>query len=221
MDRKKLATQVRRQQIVNAALELIAGRGLRRLSMAAVARRVGLVPSGIYRHFRNKSTLLDAVMLLVEERLLGNVAAACQESDNALEQLHGILMRHVQLISQGRAVPRMVFSDDPQLGGKRRARQLLQIFNRYLAAIEAVVRRGQKQGVVRRALEPHTTALLLLGIVVPAAIIWHVSDGKFDAERHARRAWKIFLTAVAEKRRLPRRHVRSSTTITQTVARKK
>ena len=42
--------------------------------MAALARRVGLVPSGIYRHFKNKDEILAAVFDRVEERLLANVA---------------------------------------------------------------------------------------------------------------------------------------------------
>ena len=74
MAEEKLDTQVRRQQIAEAALELVANRGLRGLSVAAVARRVGLVPSGIYRHFKNKGEILDAVLDRVEARLLANVA---------------------------------------------------------------------------------------------------------------------------------------------------
>ncbi|MGD0654870.1 MAG: hypothetical protein ABSA16_11035 [Thermoguttaceae bacterium] len=45
MSEEKLDTQIRREQIAQAALELIASQGLRRLSVAAVARRVGLVPA--------------------------------------------------------------------------------------------------------------------------------------------------------------------------------
>ena len=43
---KKLGTEIRQEQIAEAALELVASQGVRRLSVAAVARRVGLVPSG-------------------------------------------------------------------------------------------------------------------------------------------------------------------------------
>ena len=50
----KLDTQIRREQIAEAAMSLVASQGLRRLSVAAVARRVGIVPSGIYRHFKSK-----------------------------------------------------------------------------------------------------------------------------------------------------------------------
>ena len=76
MAESKLDTQVRREQIAEAALSLVASQGVRRLSIASIARRVGLVPSGIYRHFKNKGEVLDAVLDLVEKRLHANVEAA-------------------------------------------------------------------------------------------------------------------------------------------------
>ena len=112
MAESKLDTQVRREQIAEAALSLVASQGVRRLSIAAIARRVGLVPSGIYRHFKNKGEVLDAVLDLVETRLHANVEAARAEAAGPLECLHGMLVRHVQFIREGRAVPRIIFSDE-------------------------------------------------------------------------------------------------------------
>ncbi len=71
MSEEKLDTQIRREQIAQAALELVASQGLKRLSMAAVARRVGLVPSGIYRHFHSKTEILHAVLDRIRQRLTG------------------------------------------------------------------------------------------------------------------------------------------------------
>ena len=112
MAESKLDTQVRREQIAEAAMSLVASQGVRRLSIAAIARRVGLVPSGIYRHFKNKGEVLDAVLDLVEKRLHANVEAARAEATGPLECLHGMLVRHVQFIREGRAVPRIIFSDE-------------------------------------------------------------------------------------------------------------
>jgi len=81
---EKLDTQVRREQIAEAAMNLIATHGVRRLSIAAIARRVGLVPSGIYRHFKNKGEVLDAVLDLLEKRLAAIVQAAKAEDAGPL-----------------------------------------------------------------------------------------------------------------------------------------
>ncbi|MFV0136209.1 TetR/AcrR family transcriptional regulator [Streptomyces sp. HMX87] len=52
----------RRTEIVRAALEVIAERGYRGASLAAVAERVGLTQQGLMHHFPTKEALLVAVL---------------------------------------------------------------------------------------------------------------------------------------------------------------
>ena len=196
MSQEKLATQIRREQIVEAALALVASQGLRRLSVAALARRVGLVPSGIYRHFRSKDEILEAVLDLVEERLMSNVRAAREESPDPVECLHGVFLRHVRFIREGRAVPRLIFSDDVHAGHPDRRLRVQRILGGYLGQLSQIVREGQQQHRIREDLDPDAAALLLIGMVVPAALLWHLSEGGFDVTRHAQRVWPIFREAI-------------------------
>jgi AcrR family transcriptional regulator len=198
MAEAKLDTQIRRQQIAEAALSLVADQGLRRLSIAAVARRVGLVPSGIYRHFKSKDDVLAAVLDRIEERLLANVHAARDESDDPLVCLKGVLMRHIRFIREGRAIPRMIFSDDVHVGNPARKQRVFQILTRYVGQVGEIVRLGQSQGRIRPELDVQTIVLMLFGIVVPAGILWHLTEGGFDVTQHAQRAWKLFSSAITQ-----------------------
>ncbi|MEN6450959.1 MAG: TetR/AcrR family transcriptional regulator [Thermoguttaceae bacterium] len=194
---EKLDTQIRREQIAEAAMSIVASHGLRRLSLAAVARRVGLVPSGIYRHFKNKEELLVAVVDRVEERLLANVEAARQESDDPLEQLRSVVMRHVRFIREGRAVPRIIFADDVHESSAKRRQRVLKTFNHYATAVGDIVRAAQAQGRIRQDFDPQTLVMMLFGIIVPAGILWHLTDGRFDVTHYAEQAWQLILAAAA------------------------
>lgn len=196
MPRQKLTTAVRREQIAEAALRLIAAQGIRRLSIAAVARRVGLVPSGIYRHFKDKDELLDAVLELVDQRLQGLVGAARQEVEGPLDRLELILRKHVEFIREGRAFPRLVFSEEVHAGHPARRERMRLIVDGYLGAIAEVIREGQEKGVLRTDLDPKSVAIMFLGTVMPAAVLWHLSDEEFDVTRHAHRVWPLFCRAV-------------------------
>ena len=197
MAERKLDSEIRREQIAEAALSLVADRGMSRLSMAAVARRVGLVPSGIYRHFKNKDEVLLAVLDRIETRMEENVRAAREETPDPLQQIRSLLMRHVRFLREGRAVPRIVFSDDFQRGHPERKARVERIIARYLGRIGEFVRQGQQEGKIRAGLDPATVAMMVLGIVVPAGILWHVTEGGFDVTRHAERAWQILRRAIA------------------------
>lgn len=188
---EKLDTQIRREQITEAALVLVATQGLRRLNVAAVARRVGLVPSGIYRHFKNKDEIIDAVLSLLQSRLMTMVQAACEKTEDPLERLRTLLMSHIRFIREGRALPRMIFSDDLQHGTPERRQRILGILMGYLGQVRQIVEAGQKQRRIRPNLDPETVVMMYFGIVVPAGIRWHLTDGGFDVTRHAERAWQI------------------------------
>ncbi len=193
---EKRETVVRQEQITQAALRLIAQHGLKHVSMATLARGVGLVPSAIYRHFASKDEVVDAVLELVRDRLQQNVREVTLETADALEQIERVITRHVALIRESRGVMRVVFSDEIQ--GKRRAK-VFRTIEVYLQGVADMVRHGQRQGTIRRDADPDTVALMVLGIIQPAAILWHMSDGRVDIARHAREAWRILRDAIAAR----------------------
>ncbi|MEU5534785.1 TetR/AcrR family transcriptional regulator [Streptomyces sp. NPDC020362] len=58
----RVRSEERRAEIVGAALEVIAARGYRGASLAAVAERVGLTQQGLLHYFPTKDALLVAVL---------------------------------------------------------------------------------------------------------------------------------------------------------------
>ena len=201
MPREKLHTEVRRSQLTDATLGLLAARGLRGLSVAAVAGRVGLTASAVYRHFPSKDALLDAVLDRLRERLHGAIAAARAETSDPVEALRRLLDLHLQLIRQNRALPRIVLSDDYHSGHPERRQRLLGVFSGYLDGVADIIRQGQRRGRIRHDVNARSLAMLFLGLIQPAGVLWSLSDGRFDVTGPARTAWPAFEQALRAPRR--------------------
>ena len=105
MRASKAKTEIRQGQIAQAALKLMAVRGWRRVNLAAIAKKVGIVPSDVYRHYTGKDQVLDAVLDLVDQRFQTNLKVARQKTTDPVACLHEVLKRHVQLIHGGIPVP--------------------------------------------------------------------------------------------------------------------
>lgn len=196
MSAEKLETEVRQDQIAQAALGVIGSHGLRALSVARVARQVGLVPSAIYRHFENKDRVLSTVLDLIHDRLCANVQAVCAEATDPVEQLHRLLTRHISLIRENQGIPRVIFSEEMYAGHPERRAKVYWIVSDYLKRVADLVRQGQKSGRIRADCDAAVLAVMFLGLVQPAAILWHVSDGAFDVTRQAERSWRVFSEAI-------------------------
>ena len=62
MVKNRFRTHIRHDQIAPAALSVINQAGLKGLNVAAVAKRVDLVPSAVYRHRKNAWELFSAAI---------------------------------------------------------------------------------------------------------------------------------------------------------------
>ncbi|MFO1513825.1 MAG: TetR/AcrR family transcriptional regulator [Verrucomicrobiota bacterium] len=197
MRAKKARTEIRQEQIAQAAMKLLARRGWQRISLAAIAREVGVVTSAVYRHFKGKDEVLDTVLDLVEQCFQSNVQA--EASDAPIARLHDVLMRHVDLIVSGVPVPRIILSEAVFAGRPRHRKRVQTIYQNYLAEIAAIIRTAQKTGLIQRELNPETLSMMWLGLVQSPAILWLLGQGDFDLKQHCERAWNLFAVAIESK----------------------
>ncbi len=193
---QKLRSEVRQEQIAQAALNLVASRGMSGLNMVGLAREVGLVPSAIYRHFKSKGQVLDAVLDLVHEGLASNVREVQKSGGNTLELLRQLLMLHIRLIQVYQALPRILFSDEIYGGHPERKAKLHQVITSYLDEVAGIVRQGQQNDQIRRDISSKIVAVMFLGLIQPLVILFHLSDGGFDVNKHIEGAWPIFVDAI-------------------------
>jgi len=189
---ERVATHQRREQLAQAALAVIAERGLRGLSVAAVARRVGLVPSALYRHYRSKDALLDAVVETIRARLMENIRLAERSGRPAIPALGRILLRHAALIRENPALPRILFSDEIHIDQPQRRVLIRSIFDEYIESLADFIHRGQAAGQIRTGLDARDVAFMCLGILQAPTLLWVVSGGTYDSARQIKRSWRIF-----------------------------
>jgi len=185
---RKLRTEVRREQIAQAALALISSRGLNELNIGALAKEVRVVPSAIYRHYRHK----DAVLDLIAKSLLENVKAVRDETSDSLERLHRLLQRHIRLVRHHAGIPRVIFSEQIFAGHARRRQRVHQIISSYLEEIARIVAEGQQAGEIRPDFAADSAAVMFLGLVQPPILLWLMSDQTFNVARQAEQSWGLF-----------------------------
>ncbi len=200
MRAEKLGSSIRREQIARAAFALIAEGGLKAVRIGAIARRVGVTPSAIYRHFAGKDELLEEMIELIRSRLESNLQAAQESKGDALEVLEELLARMVGQIRENQTIPRMIFADDFYLGRPDRKSRANAMIRSFLDRLTETIRRGQREGQIRPELDAQVTSVMFLGLFMPPGILWFLSDGGFDVTRQTREAWMVFRRSIEVER---------------------
>lgn len=76
LSRRRVPAPERREQILAAARDLFVEQGVVSASMRAIAARVGITPTAIYDHFKDKEALLAAIAIGFFGDLVDAIAAA-------------------------------------------------------------------------------------------------------------------------------------------------
>ncbi len=166
------STDERRAQITDAAIDLIATRGIAALSTASLAAEVSLTTGALFRHFPSFDAILVAVAQRAEERLAGTFPSP---ELPPLERLAQFFVARTTLASEKAGIPRLVLSDQLAQAVPEEARKILQ--GAVLETRRFVTRAledGQRQGAVRTDVEAEPLAMIVMGtmqVVTLAAVL--------------------------------------------------
>lgn len=197
MAREKLSTEKRREQIAEAALEIAAAHGVKEVTVSNVAKKLELAPSALYRHYKGKDQMIDAVVERLGTHLVLIVEDSAAEAENVFDILEGILSRIIGLGHKLPAIPMVLFSEEIfHRQGEDRSK-FTSILEQYLQKLTAIVAEGQESGLITREINADQLSIMFVGLYVPPMLLYYSSGGKFDLEGQIMSAWKLFQKTIS------------------------
>jgi len=158
----RLPTSERRKQIVQAGLELCRKAGISSLRTEKIARKIGVTPGALFRHFPSKAAILQAMAGELLERL---ERATPPDDLPPWEWIEAFVTGRVRILKEDPEV-RLLFSDGFLVALPEEAQD--DVHRAFLRAWERLnerIRTAQAQGRVRADLEAHELAAAVVGLV--------------------------------------------------------
>ncbi|MEW5745610.1 MAG: TetR/AcrR family transcriptional regulator [Nitrospirota bacterium] len=184
-----MARGVRRAQIAEAALRIIAQRGVRALTTAALAEEVGISEANLYRHFKNKEEILAETVERIGAGLRENLESAFRSSASPLARLKKVFQLHLEYIEKNEGIPRLGFSEEMHIGSKELGEKLLGTITAYRERLEALIKEGKKAGLIKKDIEPHASALMVIGMIQVTIFLWSLSGFSFPLMAEGMKMW--------------------------------
>lgn len=193
---EKKSTRIRKEEIVRAALEVVGKRGVRALTIAAIADSAGMSEPNIYRHFGGKDEIFFALADFIGTSVMGRAATIAAGSKKPLEKLETIFFSHISIVVTYPGMPRFMFSEDIHLGNPDLAKKLAMRIGNYVETLSGVIAAGIDEGELKQGLSPKETALTFLGMIQFTALRWTIIGTSFDIRGEAKKLWSNFLHLV-------------------------
>ena len=192
----KKCTRVRKEEIIQAALDVVGKKGVRALTIAAIAASAGMSEANIYRHFRGKDAIFSSLADFIGNSVMGKAAAIAAGSRKPLEKLETIFFSHIAIIAEHPGIPRFVFSEDILLGQPDLAKTLAARIGSYVETISGVIAAGIHEGELKDGISPRETALTLLGMIQFTALRLTVGGLSCDINVEGKKLWHNFMKLV-------------------------
>ncbi|WP_347309691.1 TetR/AcrR family transcriptional regulator [Defluviimonas sp. SAOS-178_SWC] len=182
-----MSAESRKAEIIAATLRLADELGPDRLTTQAIADAVGLTQPGIFRHFRTKQALWQAVGEAMDAQMSANWDAVLSKAKAPEDRLRALILTQLAQIERTPAIPAILHSRELQAENPDLHRRFRTIMMRFLGLLAAELERARGMGLIRRGLDPGDGALLLISLVQSLAMRWTLGGRAFTLQAEGRR----------------------------------
>jgi len=172
----------RQQEIIEAAIGIIAEKGIQFLTIKNLAKSINLTEGALYRHFSNKLEILNGILTLFKNRIEKNFHLSNSE-EPPLDRLLNIISGQIDLFTEKPIITAVIFSEEIFQNDKFLADNVLSIMKNNLKVTANLIRAGQDSGQIREDIPTGQIANLVMGSVRLLVTRWRLSGYAFDLKK--------------------------------------
>jgi len=192
----------RREEIIDAAVQLFHRQGYANTSMQDIANAVGLLKGSLYYHIASKEDLLFEI----HERFMNVLIAKAEAREDvadltARQRLAGLIVDLLELVRDYRSYVVVFFRDrhamtGPRWGAIHEKREAYEKF------VRRIIQQGQQDGTFRSDLDEKIVTFGLFGMC-NWTYMWLNPNGRRSAAEVARNLSTLFLDGLTTPKRTP------------------
>jgi len=170
-----------RRDLMDVAIDCFARYGYQATSIDRIAKAAGVTKGALYYHFKDKQELLfEAVKQRVGqfERLVLTDLESIPSAAAQLAEVARVCLEHATKSNHRRLIVTLMVESldtNPRLEAEFRA-----MMKRFRGFLRDIVRRGQRHGEFRRAVDPAVAAEVYAGAIMGAEIQYYQDPKRFD-----------------------------------------
>ncbi|MBE0577145.1 MAG: TetR/AcrR family transcriptional regulator [Desulfuromonadales bacterium] len=161
---KRKPTDVRKREIIDVAINIIAFDGARAFTAKNIASAVGMTSGGVFRHFESMEAIVGDVIGRIEDILAADFPA---EIGDPLERLKIFFLNRSRTILAHPSFSRLLLSDHlEQTAGAEAAKRLVKAKSRSIKFIHECLQEAEQKGFLGAAVETEAATSIIIGAIV-------------------------------------------------------
>lgn len=181
----------RREQILQALALMLEEDSGKRITIAALARQVGVSEAALYRHFPSKARMFEGLIAFIEETLFERISRILDEVPEAVPRCGQILTLLLAFAEKNPGLSRLLDADVLTGETARLRLRIHQLFERMETQLKQVLREAELRELRRTLLPASATANLLMAYAEGRISQYVRSDFKRRPTEHWDDQWRL------------------------------
>ncbi len=191
------------QSVLDSALKLFVTQGYDATSMDDIARLAGLTKGAVYFYFKDKLSLLDALLERTDAELIDPIIAKIRrESGSARDRIVLLTNWFARVGAERKELPLLHVLVSLEMHGRGNSveERVRSTYQNLQSAIAEVARAGQRDGEFTTDVGPDYQAAIIVSLIDGLLIEWHRRGDQLDGRALAHGARNMILNGIATKR---------------------
>jgi len=178
----KKDTETRQKEIVEISLEILKTGGCQKLTMKKIAQQVGISEQAIYRHFKNKTAILAAIIEYFKGRV-SKIFKRAKEAGSPIQQIQTFIETLLEYFDHHPGLAVVVTSEDIFQNESSLSREITKLVENRISNMTGIIQNGQATGEITDKYPARDLAFMILGSLRFLVINWRLSSFSFSLQK--------------------------------------
>ncbi|MDC9720595.1 MAG: TetR/AcrR family transcriptional regulator [Gammaproteobacteria bacterium] len=189
-------SEQRQEEIVISTIDLCAEQGVNKITTQVIADRVGVAQATIFKHFKTRDHVFEAVLRWLSGRMFKAVEPMFKSEASADVRLQNIICKQLEFASKHKALPRILFSDRLHSDSSVLKGIVQQVMARMTEAFTQLIQDGMDSGVFANQQSAQVMAKLVVSTMQGTLMRWSIHDYNFELQAEGQALYGYYMQAL-------------------------
>jgi TetR/AcrR family fatty acid metabolism transcriptional regulator len=183
---------LRRESIIQAAIEVFSKKGFQAAGISEIAQRAGVADGTIYQYFKNKEDLFFSIPIEKTNEFRSKVELHLKGISGALNKLRKFVWYFLYFFKTNPEYGRLLMLE-MRVNKSFVKTETYDFLKQSVSSVLEIIAEGQKEGVVRTDVDIYLMRHLILGILEHMVTRWLLKGGKYDLLEHHQEVSRLLI----------------------------
>jgi len=187
---------VRRESIIQAAIEVFSKKGFQAAGISEIAQRAGVADGTIYQYFKNKEDLFFSIPIEKTNEFRSKVELHLKGISGALNKIRKFVWYFLYFFKTNPEYGRLLMLE-MRVNKSFVKTETYDFLKQSVSSVLEIIEEGQKEGVIRKDVDIYLLRHLILGILEHMVTRWLLKETKYDLLEHHQEVSRLLIEGLS------------------------